>query len=631
LIIDCDPRNYPAGRDSWKELRDKYNLKGIGRTFVVQTGAGGFHIYLKKPAEIKIRKSVRQYAGIDFLSKGCYIVGAGAIHPDTHKAYIGLQGLANYAAEAPADLIELIKSKPIDLKADGMDEPEDDKQAVDRYKEFLDKADPAIQGHGGDVQTFKIACRGRDYGLTARTVADLMLEHYNPRCSPPWQPHELEIKVKNAYNYNRDVVGKYNPKIDFSKVTVDQNDIKWNQDKQGGMLKTIQNIVNYFLLVDNALHKCIGYNEFTNAVEFLKKAPWHTNTDQVAAWSDNDTIQLEFFLNNKQGIQFNSHMISRAVIVAAKYIRFHPVRDYLESLKWDGVKRIDSWLVDFCGAEDIDLHRIFGSKFLLGAVARIYKPGIKFDHMLVLEGDQGIGKSTVCEILGGHWFGDIAIDPHNKDTVDAMRGKWILEVSEMECTRRAETNALKAFISRTVDRVRLAYGKFTQDFPRQCVLLGTINPEGDHTYLKDSTGNRRFWPVLCGSIRFDAVREIRDQMWAESVVRYKNGESIHITDKSVHIQAVKAADERRARDPWFDKIGLMLESDDLLKDAQVLITQEVWEQCLSGDSKSFDRFKAMRISTVLRDLGWTRGTFYSKQNNKTVKGWRRPEDLGIGL
>jgi len=207
-----------------------------------------------------------------------------------------------------------------------------------------------------------------------------MIQYYNPKCSPPWQPHELEIKVKNAYSYNRDVVGKYNPKIDFSKVIVDQNELRWDLDKNEKQLKTIRNIVNYFLIADNPLHKVIGFNEFTGSVEFLKRAPWHSNTDQIGAWTDNDTIQLEFHLNQRKAIQFNSQMLGRAVIVAAKYIRYHPVRDYLEQLKWDGVGRIDGWLIDYCEAEDKDLHRIFAAKFLLGAVARIYKPGIKYGN-----------------------------------------------------------------------------------------------------------------------------------------------------------------------------------------------------------------------------------------------------------
>lgn len=648
LIIDIDPRNYPAGRDSWKELRAHIDLNGINQTFVVQTGSGGFHIYLKKSSDIKIRKTIEAYKGLDFLTKGCFVVGAGSLHPDSRKHYVGLSGSAGFAAEAPPALLELIKMRPVDLGGEGLKAAEDDTQAVGRYVEYLQNAEPAMQGHGGDVQTFKVACRGRDYGLTARTVADLMLEHYNPKCQPQWQPHELEIKVKNAYSYNKDVIGKFSPKIDFSKVIVDQNDLRWDlgatkkyksmddkgniveKESQPTILKTIRNIVNYFLIVDSPLHKCVGYNDFTGSVEFLKRAPWHTNTDTIGAWTDNDTIQLEYYLNQHKGVSFQNQMLGRAVLVASKYIRFHPVRSYLEDLKWDGVPRVDTWLTDFCGAAATDLNSVFGAKFLIGAVARIYKPGIKFDHMLVLEGAQGIGKSTVCDILGHYWFGDITLDPHNKDTVDAMRGKWILEIAEMECTRRAETAALKAFISRTVDRIRLPYGKFTQDFPRQCVLIGTINPEGDQTYLKDSTGNRRFWPVLCGTMNFEGVRKVRDQLWAEAVHRYKKGESIHIVDKSIHKQAMDAADERRSRDPWFDKIDAMLVNDENLKHVTILTAQEVWEQCLNGDSKSFDRYKAMRIATVMRDLGWERGTHRSKSLGKSVKGWKRPDE-GIGL
>ena len=199
----------------------------------------------------------------------------------------------------------------------------------------------------------------------------------------------------------------------------------------------------------------------------------------------------------------------------------HPVRDYLTALVWDGISRLDSWLITYLDAEDTPLIRAIGSRWMISAVARIMQPGAKVDHMLILEGPQGGKKSSALKTLAGaEWFTDELAEIGSKDAAQQMRGIWIIEIAELDAISRAEVSRIKAFLTRTTDRYRPPYERYVVEVPRQCVFAGSVNPE---TYLRDETGNRRFWPVRCGSIDIDALRHDRDQLWAEAVARYRQG------------------------------------------------------------------------------------------------------------
>ena len=220
-----------------------------------------------------------------------------------------------------------------------------------------------------------------------------------------------------------------------------------------------------------------------------------------------------------------------AVQVAAQRHAFHPVRDYLGGLKWDGTPRLDAWLTTYLGAEASDYGRFVGRSFLVAAVARVMHPGCKMDTVLVLEGEQGSMKSTAVAALAGEWFTDTPIFIGSKDAMQALHGKWIVELAEMDAVIRAEPSGSKAFFTSSTDDFRPPYGRRTEHHPRQCVFMGTVNLDA---YLKDSTGNRRYWPVRCGAIDMDGLKRDRDQLWAEAVERYRSGERWWAeTDKEV--------------------------------------------------------------------------------------------------
>jgi predicted P-loop ATPase len=218
-----------------------------------------------------------------------------------------------------------------------------------------------------------------------------------------------------------------------------------------------------------------------------------------------------------------SNVAREAVQSVAYEQRFHPILRWLEGLQWDGTPRLDKWLSAYLGTPNTPLTRAIGRKFLISAVARVYKPGCKVDHMLIPEGKQGAQKSKALRALvGDDWFTDQLSDLGTKDASQDLRGTWVIELSELAAMQGREIERVKGYVSRQIDRYRPSYGRRAIDVPRQCVFIGTTN---DDEYLPDSTGNRRFWPITCTTIDVDAIAHDRAQLWAEAVAAYHAGET----------------------------------------------------------------------------------------------------------
>jgi hypothetical protein len=278
--------------------------------------------------------------------------------------------------------------------------------------------------------------------------------------------------------------------------------------------------------------------------------------------------------------------------------RFHPVRLYLTGLNWDGERRLDRWLHTYLGAAKSDYSTAIGKMFLIALVARIFQPGCKADYMIILEGPQGAMKSAACRVIAGEWFSDSLPEVReHKDLAQHLRGKWLIEVSELSAMTRTETNTLKAFVTREEERYRPPYGRHEVIEPRQCLFVGTVN---EHEYLRDATGGRRFWPQGVGVIDLISLKADRDQLFAEAVQLYRAG--VHWWP-SPQFEAKHIRDEQEARyveDPWRGPVAEHLAK---LTEKRVTVGG-VARDALSFETARIGMREAHRIRDVLTQLGW---------------------------
>jgi predicted P-loop ATPase len=301
---------------------------------------------------------------------------------------------------------------------------------------------------------------------------------------------------------------------------------------------------------------------------------------------------------------------------------FHPIRQMLDALTWDGVPRVDALLAKYFGAEDTSLNQATGRIILVAAVRRVRAPGAKFDTIVVLEGKQGTGKSTALRILAGpgnHSDNEL-LTLDTKAQIEAMEGVWIYEISEMSGLNRSEVEHMKAFASRDVDRARMSYARFSEARARQTIFIGTTN---EHRYLKDRTGNRRFVPVKTGEIDLEALRRDRDQLWAEAARLEANGESI-VLPRALWAVAAAEQEERLEEDPWQEKLTTV--RGRATGDEVRAYTAELLGELLGIPLERQHNGHAKRLAALMRELGWEPGKF--KVAGKTMRGFYRPKPDG---
>jgi hypothetical protein len=355
----------------------------------------------------------------------------------------------------------------------------------------------------------------------------------------------------------------------------------------------------------------LAFNEFGLGTVVLKSTPW--GIVPKGEWTDHeDRLAAEWL--QRQGILVSVEVASQAVQTAARDRAFHPVKTYLQGLQWDGVERVDRWLSKYLGTADTEYSRAVGSRWLISAVARIFNPGAKADCCLILEGPQGIRKSTALQTLAGEYFTDELADLGSKDAAMQTRGVWIIELSELDSLGHAEVARIKAFISRTTDRFRPPYGMRLVESPRQCVFAGTVN---HGSYLRDETGGRRFWPIVCGRIDVDPLAEDRDQLWAEAKMKFQSGQVWWLETPDLVRLANDQQEARYEGDPWEEVIGPWLENK------QSTSISEVLEKCINKPQAQWTQTDKIRAARCLRAQGWAR--YRERQANRLEWRYRKAD------
>lgn len=353
------------------------------------------------------------------------------------------------------------------------------------------------------------------------------------------------------------------------------------------------------------LTECLWADEFARKIVKRKKLPWETVAEfnDRPVWGEDDDLRLGLWLARALGMRIRAtDTLATAVGWAARDLRCNPVRDYLDALVWDGEHRLDSWLTETLGTKDTEYTRLSGRFFLMGMVARIYKPGCQMRFMPILEGYQYRGKSSALRVLAGEWFSDTPLDLNNKDTYQLLQGQWLYEIAELDAFNRSESTRMKAFVSSQEDHFRAPYDRAPKKWPRQLVFAGTTNQD---EYFKDPTGNTRYWPWRVEElhpINLALLAEKRNQLFAEAVHRFNAGERFHPTaDEQVRLFS-KEQESREIADPWQTKIEEAIEYSTQNR----LTVLEILTDVLKVEVGRIDNSKQMstRVGQIMHKIGW---------------------------
>lgn len=421
--------------------------------------------------------------------------------------------------------------------------------------------------------------------------------------------------------------------LDFGSDDKEENwETKLEVTKNGEIKPVLTNAV--LIIQNHPALQGIRFNELSRAVEVRGKLPWKRPANKY--WRDADDAQLYGWITDKYGVQFPENKFVKALTIVTDKRSFNPLKEYIQGLpEWDGKPRVDRLLIDYLGAEDVPYVRAVTRKTLIGAIQRVWKPGCKFDTVLVLNGKPGIGKSTLLRKLGGDFFSDnlSLTDTRDKTAAEKLQGVWIMEIGEMQGARKADVNAMKSFISRQVDEYRAAYGRVVERHPRTAILCGTTNSTTG--FLRDTTGNRRFWPVTVdgsGPLSvWKLMEETRDQIWAEAAVYAAEGEDSFL-DPEMEKEAMKAQqnaleyDERQGEveeyldtllpEDWYSwtkerRVDYFRERDELDPEVDstiqrtVVCPMEIFLECFRRPANTWRHQDSYEIASIMaRISGW---------------------------
>jgi predicted P-loop ATPase len=578
-------------------------------------------------SEIKAGFRLRPAWEISLMGEGQQIALPPSLHPDTGQHYVWERELPSSGSRIPL-LDRVVKESMVQTPYRGLftdvdltrfnlgdellsmlHEGEDWEGNADQSALAFKLAIALVRAGASDEEIVSVLTDNERYEL-----ASVGYRHRHTQLrerAADWVKLYCVKKAREEHDSSRDFdrnvqVSDAELKL-IEESKVDGDEWKRGLDRNAQTEKPLSSVKNICLILQNAVAPSVfKLNEFAAQMVYGADAPWNGKRagDPV---TDIDPINVMVWLSQRWRFEPAKNKVADAIEEIAGRNRFHPVREYLNSLEWDGEPRLDRWLATYLGAKAKEPYlSAVSRKVLCAMVARVFRPGIKFDHVLVLEGKQGVGKSSVVNILGGKWTLDATLNLRDKDSVQSLFGRWIVELGELTGIKHADLETMKAFISRGTDHIRVSYGRWAQDYPRQCIFVGTTNEE---QYLKDSTGERRFWPVRTRSTLYDmeGLRRDRDQLFAEAVFAWRTcGEQLFLTNGENDV-AIAEQGSRAVEEPWLEKVAAVLERERSDSGGEEGST---WARFTTTDILDAIRVSnpsyadTRRVTSVLRQLGY---------------------------
>lgn len=590
IVIDEDIDD-EKGLNGYEEVtRWEKDHQAFPETVTSITGRGGYHLYYHyEGSDIGNRAGILD--GVDVRGEGGYVIAPPSQHPN----------LTEYHWEFPPDETDI---------AELNDTIREFLSIGTSYAEKKEFKLPATVGEGqrNDI-VFKYACSLQAQGLSDNAIRVAIYDANKERCQPPLDEQELEALLLSAFGYEK---GEIQAIKNYS-VEYREPNIKMLVDKNGDPTnKPVQSVANVeeAIQYDNELWGRIAYNTLSCNFCVYGNLPWKVHKG-FRDWTNTDDTNLWSYIEHKYGLKANDKLMAALNNVATRH-EINPVRDMLESASaaWDGnYNHIENLLPKYTGAEKNDYNTAVLKLFMLGAISRIYTPGCKFDYMMVLVGEQGKYKSSFLRFLAGNdeWFCDNFNTLDGDKAFEKLRGMWIIEMAELQATRRTkDVEATKAFITSRDDTYRAPYARRTEHHKRQCVLAGTSNPVD---FLTDRTGNRRFLPITCGVVEpvnpFDDIAATRyefQQAWGEAMDIYNRGDFKLTLTKALEKQALDAQTAYLEEDP---AVGIIQAWLDATSENRVCAMM-LWDDAMGQSGKIPTRKEINQIHDIMKNsiVGW---------------------------
>lgn len=613
VILDIDPRN--GGEESLADIKSKHPFPD---TPMVHTGGGGWHFYFRRPSGVLELRSGVLAPGVEVKADTGYVVAPPSMH------YSGKE----YAWDSGQDLNTAIEGLPHWLlRRIGS------AQRAPEYTAF-DPAGPIAGLLGAAFAALGLIGRrlgpdkasvicpwakehstGVDYDGSTIVFAPQLGKKWgwfhcsHAHCSHRSQQEVIESLPRQALDVARaslglDAEAQPSPPTVHAVTAVAGQDHRWTAElryNEKGQLTRDAGNAALILANDISWYKTIRLERLSARIEWAADPPTIPGMIHPVpgdAFTDEDFTYIGHYFARKRGVTFGRESIRDAVRAAAKQNSYDSLTDYLDSLTWDGTPRVDTWLARYLGAVDNAYSTFVGRSWMISAVARAYQPGCQVDHMLVLEGHQGEGKSSALAILAGKWFLPELPRINNKDALVALLGRWIVNIEELSAVTGLSWESVKSFLTLRTDIFRAPYAALAETRPRRCVFAATTNRDD---YATDDTGNRRLWPILCRSIRLDGLELDRDQIWAETVELYRRGVPWHPTDPAMRSALEVEQTMRGTDDPWVWAVLSILSEDPRPLNTRGLLGSIG----VSPDRQTAK--EARRLGKILRKIGFRRG------------------------